>query len=301
LKKLIPSLAVIFAALLWSLDGLLRQGLYTVSTITIVALEHAFGALIFFPFLLKSYKEIQSLSQRGWISIFWITICGGVLGTFFYTKALSYINYIELSVVVLIQKLQPLFAIALSAIILKEKLSNRFIGLALIAIVGGYLATFGINAFIGTWNDKKLIASLLALLSAFCWGSSTVLGKYALKDLSFQTVTGLRLILTALISFIIILLTSNIIEIINLSAFHYYIIIAIVLSTGTVALSIYYYGLQRLPASHTTIFELTWPLSAVFLDWILRGKMLGTIQLLGALLLIISMVLLTRESSNEQV
>ncbi len=292
---------MIFAALLWSLDGLLRQGLYTVSTITIVALEHAFGALIFFPFLLKSYKEIQSLSQRGWISIFWITICGGVLGTFFYTKALSYINYIELSVVVLIQKLQPLFAIALSAIILKEKLSNRFIGLALIAIVGGYLATFGINAFIGTWNDKKLIASLLALLSAFCWGSSTVLGKYALKDLSFQTVTGLRLILTALISFIIILLTSNIIEIINLSAFHYYIIIAIVLSTGTVALSIYYYGLQRLPASHTTIFELTWPLSAVFLDWILRGKMLGTIQLLGALLLIISMVLLTRESSNEQV
>ena len=292
---------MIFAALLWSLDGLLRQGLYTVSTITIVALEHAFGALIFFPFLLKSYKEIQSLSQRGWISIFWITICGGVLGTFFYTKALSYINYIELSVVVLIQKLQPLFAIALSAIILKEKLSNRFIGLALIAIVGGYLATFGINAFIGTWNDKKLIASLLALLSAFCWGSSTVLGKYALKDLSFQTVTGLRLILTALISFIIILLTSNIIEIINLSAFHYYIIIAIVLSTGTVALSIYYYGLQRLPASHTTIFELAWPLSAVFLDWILRGKMLGTIQLLGALLLIISMVLLTRESSNEQV
>lgn len=301
MKKLIPSLAVIFAALLWSLDGLLRQGLYTVSTITIVALEHAFGALIFFPFLLKSYKEIQSLSQRGWISIFWITICGGVLGTFFYTKALSYINYIELSVVVLIQKLQPLFAIALSAIILKEKLSNRFIGLALIAMVGGYLATFGINAFIGTWNDKKLIASLLALLSAFCWGSSTVLGKYALKDLSFQTVTGLRLILTALISFIIILLTSNIIEIINLSAFHYYIIIAIVLSTGTVALSIYYYGLQRLPASHTTIFELTWPLSAVFLDWILRGKMLGTIQLLGALMLIISMVLLTRESSNEQV
>lgn len=292
---------MIFAALLWSLDGLLRQGLYTISTITIVALEHAFGALIFFPFLLKSYKEIQSLSQRGWISIFWITICGGVLGTFFYTKALSYINYIELSVVVLIQKLQPLFAIALSAIILKEKLSNRFIGLALIAMVGGYLATFGINAFIGTWNDKKLIASLLALLSAFCWGSSTVLGKYALKDLSFQTVTGLRLILTALISFIIILLTSNIIEIINLSAFHYYIIIAIVLSTGTVALSIYYYGLQRLPASHTTIFELTWPLSAVFLDWILRGKMLGTIQLLGALMLIISMVLLTRESSNEQV
>jgi drug/metabolite transporter (DMT)-like permease len=52
------------------------------------------------------------------------------MGTFFYTKALSYIQYIDLSVVVLLQKLQPLFAISLAAIILKEKITQKFLLLA---------------------------------------------------------------------------------------------------------------------------------------------------------------------------
>ena len=113
----------------------------------------------------------------------WISFVGGILGTFFYTKALSYINYIDLSVVVLLQKLQPVFAIALAAIILREKLSQRFIGLAISALVGGYFVTFGTSS-INDWNDKTIIAALLALLAAFAWGSSTVLGKHVLKHLS---------------------------------------------------------------------------------------------------------------------
>ena len=160
MKKIIPSLAIIFAALLWSLDGLLRQELYLISSFVIVALEHMIGALIFLPFLFRSFSKIKTLGQRGWISILWISICGGVLGTYFYTKALSYVNYIDLSVVVLIQKLQPLFAISLAGVILKEKLSKRFIGLAFIAMSGGYLVTFG-NQSIIDWNDKSLIASLI--------------------------------------------------------------------------------------------------------------------------------------------
>ncbi|GIS56532.1 MAG: hypothetical protein CM1200mP1_04700 [Candidatus Neomarinimicrobiota bacterium] len=35
------------------------------------------------------------------------------------------------------------------------------------------------------WDDKTIIAALLALLAAFSWGSSTVLGKHALKQISF--------------------------------------------------------------------------------------------------------------------
>ena len=67
----------------------------------------------------------------------WISICGGILGTFFYTKALSYINYIDLSVVVLLQKFQPIFAIILAAVILKEKLTKRFLLLAILLLQVG--------------------------------------------------------------------------------------------------------------------------------------------------------------------
>jgi len=142
MKKYLPALAVISAAILWSLDGYIRQNLSTLPSFLIISLEHVIGAIIFFPLLLKGWNEIVIIRQRGWISILWISICGGILGTFFYTKALSYIGYINLSVVVLLQKFQPIFAIALAAIILKEEITKRFLILAFFSIIGGYLITF---------------------------------------------------------------------------------------------------------------------------------------------------------------
>ena len=77
-------------------------------------------------------------------------------------------------------------------------------------------------------------------------------------------------------------------------------LLLIVFSTGTVALFVYYYGLNKLPASYTTLFELFWPLSAVVIDWLIRGKPLSFAQLLGAVILLTSMTILTQESSNER-
>jgi drug/metabolite transporter (DMT)-like permease len=298
MRKILPPLAVVFAALLWSVDGFLRQELYSISSFLVVTLEHAFGALLFLPFLIKTWPEIKKLGQRGWISVLWISICGGILGTYFYTKALSYIDYIDLSVVVLLQKLQPIFAISLAAIILKEKLTQRFIGLALLAMLGGYLVTFGTTS-IADWDDKTLIAALLATLAAFSWGSSTVLGKHALNRLPFTAVTALRLSLTAVFALIIFTVTSDGFGTLELTTHQWRNLVIIVMSTGAVALFIYYFGLKHMQASHATVYELTWPLSAVFLDWIIRGHMLGFAQIIGAILLLGSMILLTREEAYD--
>ena len=297
MNKTLPPFAVIFAAILWSLDGLLRQELYTIPSFLVITLEHAVGALLFLPLLIKAWPDIKSLGQRQWVSVLWISIVGGILGTFFYTKALSYINYIDLTVVVLLQKLQPIFAIALATIILKEKLSQRFIGLAISALVGGYFVTFGTSSM-KDWNDKTIIAALLALLAAFAWGSSTVLGKHVLKHLPFSTVTALRLSLTAIMATIILFATQVQIPEVSLSATQWRNLIIIVFSTGAVALFIYYYGLNHLPASHATLYELAWPLSAMILDWFVRGQTLSPAQILGAILLLGSMILLSRENSN---
>ena len=250
------------------------------------------------PFLVKSWESIRNLGQREWVSILWIAIFGGILGTFFYTKALGYVNYINLSVVVLLQKLQPVFAIALSSIILKEKLSNKFISLSLSAIIGAYLVTFG-STLEFEWNDKTIIASLLALLSAFCWGSSTVLGKHALKSLPFEAVTSLRLTVTAFFTLIVLLATAEFSMVLELKSVQWQKILMIVFSSGSIALAIYYYGLQNLPASHTTIYELAWPLSALLLDWAVRGQLLNATQLLGALILLVSMIVLSNENYDS--
>ncbi len=298
MKKNLPALAVISAAILWSLDGYIRQNLFALPSFLIISLEHVIGAIIFFPLLFKGWKEIYTLSQRGWISVLWISICGGVLGTFFYTKALSYVEYIDLSVVVLLQKLQPFFAIALAAIILREKITKRFFILALTAVVGGYLITFGNNP-IANWNDKTIIAALLALLAAFSWGSSTVLGKHALNQISFMTITALRLTITAAITLFIIISNSQYELITEMSFINWSYIILIVISSGSIALFIYYYGLNHLPASHVTIYELFWPLSAVTIDWFIYERVMTAYQFIGAIILLTSIILLSNENTTD--
>ena len=298
MKRYLPPLAVIAAAFLWSLDGLLRQKLFSVSSFLIITLEHALGAILFLPFLIKGWKNVKKLNQRSWGSIIWISICGGILGTFFYTKALSYINYIDLSVVVLLQKFQPIFAIILAAVILKEKLTKRFLLLAITAFVGGYLVTFGVKP-IAAWDDKTIIASLLALLAAFSWGSSTVLGKHALNKLPFQVVTSLRLTITAFVAGLIMISMGDISSITSLNADQWVALATIVISTGAVALFIYYYGLNHLPASHATIYELFWPFSAICFDWFIRGRAMSPAQASGAIILLTAIVLLTQERQKD--
>ena len=298
LTRVLPSAAVICAALLWSVDGVLRQDLHSISSLVIVAIEHLLGALIFLPFLFGSTSKIKQLDRKGWVSIFWVSICGGLLGTYFYTKALGYVNYIDLSVVVLIQKLQPLFAITLASIVLREKVSKGFIFLASTTILGGYLTTFGNKPFLFL-DNKSIIASLFALLASFFWGSSTVLGKAALKQVPFELMTCIRLIVTGTVALLIITSSGNISDVYSLSIENYKTIIVIAFTSGSIALSIYYYGLQNLAASHTTIYELAWPLSAVLIDWLIRGKTLSLAQMIGAIILVSSITILTKENSSE--
>lgn len=288
----LPAIAIIGAAILWSLDGLFRQHLSNVSSMYIVLIEHALGAVLFAPLLIKGRHEIRALGQRSWASVLWVAVFGGLLGTFFYTKALSYVGYIDLSVVVLLQKFQPVFAILLAVVLLRERVTPRFLVYAVLAILGGYLVTFqtawpDLNA-----GDSRVMASLLALCAAFAWGSSTVLGKYALRGLSFFTMTSLRLWLTALIALPVFLAIPS--PEIDMSTTQWMYIAIIVLSTGSVAVFIYYYGLKHVPATHATLYELFWPLSAVVIDWVAYGKVLAPVQIAGGLLLVTVSILLSR-------
>mgnify|MGYP001322032657 FL=1 len=299
MNKYLPHLAIIIAALLWSLDAFLRQSLYTLSPLLIITLEHGIGSLLFTPILVSNWKKLKTLKQTVWISLLWISILGGICGTYFYTKALSYVGYIDLSVVVLLQKFQPLFAVSLAALVLKEKLSKRYLVLALCAMIGGYLVTFGSNP-ISTGDNNTLIAALFSLLAAFCWGSSTVLGKQALIYLSFSLVTAMRLIITTIVGSFIIIYSGWSAIYSHITYEQWNSLMLIVISTGTVALFIYYYGLKKLPASHTTLFELFWPLSAVMIDWIIIRNPLSIPQLSGAVILLASMTILSQERPNER-
>lgn len=294
----IGPLSIGFAAFLWSIDALLRQSLYSLPSMFIVFAEHSLGLLITLPWLIKFWPKIISLNRKTWISIFWISVFGGLLGTLFYTRALSYINYIHFSVVVLLQKLQPIFAIILARIILKERFRGRFYMWATVALLGSYFVAF--PDILPQWQDggKNVLAGLLAVGAAFAWGSSTVMGKYSLRELDTQVVTPLRLGLTAVMSGLYLLMFVDLGSIPSLSSEQVFFLIAIVLSSGTVALSIYYFGLKKVQASQSTLLEMFWPISAVTIDWVFFDHALTWSQILGAILMLTAIYRVTQRRAE---
>ena len=98
---------------------------------------------------------------------------------------------------------------------------------------------------------------------------------------------------------LIITSSGNISHIYSLSIEDYKTIIVIVFTSGSIALSIYYYDLQNLATSHTTIYELVWPPIAVLIDWLIRGKTLSIAQMIGAIIFVSSTTILTKGISSE--
>ncbi len=290
MNKFAP-LFVIVAASLWGVDSIvLRPHLYTLPVPLVVFLESLIVAILLIPILFKRFSDLKNLKTKDLLAFMGVALFGGAIGTMAITKALFYVNYVNLSVVVLIQKLQPVFALILASILLKEKLPKRFFIWAGLAISGAFLMSFGLNIPDLDTGDKTFIASLFALLAAFSFGFSTVLSKRALKNVTYELGTYLRFIMTTVLMFIIVTATGDIPSISEVTDVQWIIFLIIAFTSGGLAIFLYYYGLKRISASVATIAELSFPLTAILLEYMIHDNILDWLQWLGAIILIYSII-----------
>lgn len=284
-------LAVILSASLWGIDGvLLTPSLYNLPVPIVVFIESILVAIILTPFNIKNFNTLNALNKKDILSILLVALFGGVLGTLAITKALFYVNYVNLSVVILIQKLQPVFALILAIIILKEKQQKEFYYWATTAIIGAYIMTFGLNLPSINTKDKTVYAVLFSLAAAISFGLSTVLSKRALRNIKFGFATYLRFLFSAIIMFIILAFTNSFINFNQITTLNIFIFILIAFTTGGTAIYLYYYGLRNISASTATICELSFPLTAILLEYFVRGNMLTIIQWIGVIILLFSII-----------
>lgn len=282
---------VSLAASLWAFDGIIfRPFLYNLPVPLVVFIETIIVTVILSPLIFKYKSILSNLKLKDWLSFLGVAFFGGAVGTMAITKALFYVDFINLSIVVFIQKLQPVFAISLAALLLKEKLSKSFLLWSSFAIVGAYIIAFGLNLPVIGTGTKTFEATVFALIAAFSFGASTVFSKRALKNVSFELGTYLRFAITSIFMLIIFLISSSYQSFNEISSSQVIVFFLIAISTGGPAILVYYYGLKNLNASVATICELMFPLTAVILEYLVRDKILSPIQWFGAVLLIISIL-----------
>jgi drug/metabolite transporter (DMT)-like permease len=138
-------------------------------------------------------------------------------------------------------------------------------------------------------TNPTLIAALLALGAGFVWATSTSFSKMVLSKVSFTTTTWLRFLIAPIFALLITLGMGQQSQLSAITIEQWKSLAIITLSTGMVALLIYYYGLRKTPARVSAICELTWPASAIVIDYFMYKSTFTMTQIIGVIVLFVSM------------
>ncbi len=284
---------IFLACLTWALDTLIRYPMLgKLSAETIVLFEHLVLTVIFLPMLWRARSKIGDLKIGVIFNFVIIGAMGSALATLAFTEAFRMISP---SMVILLQKFQPLVAILLARVVLKERLSKAFILWALLCLVGGVLLghkdilpglrdfNFELNLF---WNREK-IGYLLTIIAVVSWGASTVFGKkLSLMGYNEREIMSGRFLmgLVALLPFYHVS-HSDLSTVATFDVWTKLLVMALL--SGLIGMAFYYQGLKRLSARQCTLAELFFPLCAVLVNWIFLEITLDPIQLAGGGLLLL--------------
>jgi len=293
------AMLIVFAAFLWSLGAFFRRKLFGIPPATIVFYEHLISVLLILPWSPRFFKEYKKLTKKDWLVMLLVGLVGGTLGTLFFTSALGMVNNISYSVVVLLQQTQPIFAVILAVIFLKERFNKEYVFLAIAALITAYFLAFPGYKQVILYNGQEVQAIFLALAAAAAWGSGTVFGRMMLGKLSFVALANLRFLIVLPSIFILSIILNQTYPITAISFTQWQQIIAIAIFGRIVAFIAFYKGLQYTEAKIATFAELADPVGAIIIGYFLLGERLTLIQWLSAATLMTIIIIMSLRSKKD--
>ncbi len=260
---------VALGAGLWGTDALFRADI-TVGTAapTIVFVEHLMLVAVLSPFLLRSLRAWTRARRTVQLAVLAIGIGASAVATTLFTLAFQRSGARgDFVTPVVVQHLQPLFAILGAVLLLGERIRGRFAWFALPALGGVWLLAFP-RPWDVTVSGAAVVA--LALGAAVLWAAGTVLGRLAGSELAPIELTTLRFTVGLPASAVIVWSTSSdwwVPDVRSSAA-----VLGLVLVPSLLAVVLYYRGLRRTAAARATLAELAYPVVGALVGvWLSTG------------------------------
>ena len=273
---------IALAASLWGFSSLLREPLsQQLPALAVVLAEHVVLVLLVSPWVVPAVRALARSSTRTKLGVLVIGAGSSALATTLFTAAFRVGDPITPQV---LQKLQPVFAIVLAAVLLGERVTPRFPLFAVPAILGAWLLAFADPLGVSV---QSLTAAALAVGAAGLWAAGTVLGRLVSAELSFVHVTTLRFTVGLIALVVFAAMTSTPVGV-PLALVPRLVLLALV--PGLLALVLYYIALRRTPASRAALAELAFPLTAAAVGVTLLDGSLDASQWLGFAVVLVSVV-----------
>jgi DME family drug/metabolite transporter len=284
---------VAVAASMWGTDALFRRPLaQSTSAATIVFGEHVILVAVTLPLLLPALRAVFAAGARYVAAAVAIGAGASATATILFTQAFVHGDPIT---PVVLQKVQPLVVVAGARVFLGEEPRRRFAWFVVPALAGVWLI-----AFPHPWDVQAhgLTPVAEALGAAGLWGLGTVFGRFLTQRLPFQQVTTLRFGFGLVGSAIALPLVGGA----AYAGAHDTLWIAyLALVTGLAALTLYYYGLLRTPATLASLAELAYPLTAGIVGYVAFDAQLRWSQWVGVTIVAAVVMLLPTTPRRELV
>lgn len=280
---------VAIGAALWGTDPLFRRGLaLSMPTPAIVFAEHLLPVVLVSPYVLRGLRRARRVfAWRDWLALFVIGCGSSALATILFTEAFTYGSP---TTPVLLQQIQPLFAVAAATVLLRERLRPMFGCYLAAALCGAYLIAFPDPGHV---PSPVLTPALLALAAAVLWGLGTVLGRHLTAKVPFVELTALRLVFGLVAVTAVAGPRGDLTALVHMDLKAAGTLVLLALFPGLFSLLIYYRGLRGTPAAAATLGELAFPATTlligylVFQDgqtltqWIGIGLVAATVLVMG--------------------
>lgn len=252
---------------------------------TVVALRTTLAVALLWMIYLVRWRASIRIHWRDLLGCVGMGMVNGVGSLFYYTG----LQRLDASLASLLYALYPIWVfIFLSSS--GHAISRMAIGRLGLGLVGLYLIT-------GAGSTRlDSLGVMLMLASAAAYGWHLVLGQWVLADVDSRTVTLYVLTTMAVVVDLARVMGGGPFAPINTSGWEAILSLAAVMAFSRLTM---FAGLKRLGGVQTALLSITELLTTLLVAFVVLGERLSVTQWVGAAILIASVVLVRRESSEE--
>lgn len=272
---------ILFSALMYSTLAILGKLAYAhgLGTGTTLLMRYIFS-FILLSILIKLVRQGQLLSLSPPVLVQGFFLTGSSVFFFLALKTLS------AGVATVILFTHPVLVALLSVWFFKEKLTPQM-------LVGLVLAMLGISLISGLFGggpaDLAIPGMVCALLACFCYTGYSLLGQKTLAVYEPLSITATISLLA--IGILIPIFPGDLLLLPHLNGTQIMITSAMAIMSTLLAILFFLKGVQKIGAAKATLISTAEPMFCLVLAFIILGEKLAPIEIVGSVLIFISMQL----------
>lgn len=265
------------------------------SSLLIAAWRVGLATLILTPIVFARYRPILANLQRDQLLL--ALLAGGALAVHFASWITS-LEYTSILISVTLVTTNPLVVALVSPFLLRERLSRVTVGAILLAIIGGIVISAGGGAGSAPKQDAPMLGIVLALIGSVSVAAYFIIGRRLRASIpvvpyiwiTYGAAALVLMMLVAINQFPVTGLTSNAYLWMSLTA----------LFPQLIGHSLFNYALGFLRASFVSLGVLGEPIFSTIMAIFLLKEQPTPLQLVGSGLILIALILASREEAQAE-